>query len=293
MQVFSRHHQAQIMLITIVVITILSVIVVGVVGTALQNVRQTITSQQNEQILNAGESVLLGLVERYSPSVSPLAAISAQPECLLTGPRSYECNITDDQGILNVVQIADTSTVSDFELAKDQGFDLDLFDEINLVSYTGRIDFQWEGSGAIELGLVYESGGNTAVITDVIDLSGIFESGLGDSLNPASSNHPFNLALDAGAGTYYFNLSNIDGLPVGSRLQFVRFTSRRTEPGAISLSVSGDSALPLQVREFITSSYSPDTDVQVITRVKAQVPFLASMPGALYSVLGVQGVVSK
>lgn len=287
------HFRAQIMLITIVVITILAIIVVGVVGTALQNVRQTVTSQQNEQVLNAGESALLNFIERFSPSVAPFSAISAVPECSLTGSRSYECRITNDQDVLNTIQVEDSSIVTDFELAKDKGFDLDLYNDVAGTSYTGRIDFSWQGAAAIELGLVYESAGKAAVITDVIDTAGVFDAGMGDSLNPTAVNHPFNLTYDAPSNRYYFVLSNIDGLPVGSRLQFVRFTVRRKEPGTVLFSATGDSTLPLQVRKFITSSYAPESDVQLITRVKSQMPFLPSLPGAFYSVLGVQGTINR
>lgn len=290
----TQRFKAQMLLITILVITVLSIVVLGIVSVAVQNSRQTIDNQIYEKVLNAGETGTLTWLEKYAKSATLPTGGALDPACVTINTTKFQCTIVDADEIKTVSQVYDTNVVKDFELRKDSNFDIDLFNDATATHYTGEIRLAWQGTAALELSLYYGEVGISKSIVEVLDRVNLYEAAIGDSLNSAAPNHPFNITLDPATGEYVFRISNIDGYNVNWRPTFISVVPRSKTVNSILLSIRGDAGLPNQVRAFETvSTGANDTSANKVAQVFTQVPLLPPGLSFLYSPFLVDGVVNK
>jgi hypothetical protein len=287
--------QAQILVTTLLVLMIIAVIVVGVVSLASKDVAQTISNQQYEQLYNASEEAIFQVIEKYGQSavsLSELQSVDYPTECaadLING--GYRCEFINPTTDVSILQVADRATVTDYELGKDDNIVL------QLSGYTGEIYLNWRGDAALEFALLYSDGGQIKYIGDLYDKSGQVDAAGNDPiLDPPPSNHAFPFAeVTPGLPTnIHFRIDGIVGLPVSAVPLALSVTARiRATGSTIGLDISGSTGLPNQVREFIATSYSPGSTLNVVAKVKAQIPLYPQTLPLFQYAFGVDGAVAK
>lgn len=297
-----RTLRAQILLITLLVLMIISVIVVGVVGIANRDVRQTISEQQYQQILNASESQILDFVDRFGKDANAFATLP--PGCTSLSSTVRECSLdfTDLDDTKAVIKIEETNRVNAFPLTKDESLVLSLFPS-GASGYRGPVRFTYSGEPdvALEFMLVYSvmvaGVPEYRTVVDVFNPTGnnIFNPSLTNPLSASPDVHPFNFSVNAG-GQYEFVISSIAGLPANYTTRSLRITARIPDNsiGSTALTLFGDASFPLQIREYtVTGFLSSVQDRNIVSNVFTQIPLHPQGPSFLYSGLLVAGSVEK
>jgi hypothetical protein len=281
----SDKKKAQILVITLLVLMILAVIVISVISLATKDANQVVANKKYTEIFNEAENNLNNLVREFGIQAVPA---TLPTNCGLSGTgNGYECNLVstiDGKTFLTGVTINDSSKLSEYKIAKDRSFELNL--EIKDATgtvidyYRGGVILDWDKPAALDFTLTYRnpSNGNTLeVIKDVYDLSNVYTSSGGDPYNPA--NHLFNFiapTTDAGLlpTTTRININSIDGV-AGMNPVSLRITPRMSGTDSeISLDVTGagPTSLPAQIRQFIATGYIQNDPNTPVVKIETSIP---------------------
>jgi hypothetical protein len=251
-------------------------------------VQQTVANREYQRLYNTAETHVFELIDKYgNPDVSLMTLESDFPStCTLRSPDEYACRFTSAEELISDTQVLDTSVVEEYELPKDEYLDL------QLNGYRGDIIFSWDGLAALEFALVYRSGTDSRVVSDLFDISGVLDSSGGDPLLNPFANHlyPF---ISVGGGAYSFRIGSISGLPLGATPVSLRITARKHEPGSIRLNVRGEASFPHQVRKFIAVAHNPNSQANVVASVITQVPLYPQALSIFNYTLLVNSAVTK
>ncbi|MBL8014842.1 MAG: hypothetical protein JNK26_01480 [Candidatus Doudnabacteria bacterium] len=269
-----KHLSGQILVVTLMILIIIAIIVVGVVAVGSKDVLQSITDQRYNELYDAAERSIVGLIDKYGDPTEPLtnltnsAQVPSGYSCALDPSVSgqYRCTVNS---VYNLLFVRDSRDVVDYELNKDDSLTL------NMNGYRGTVVVSWTGTAALEFSLIYNDAGTIRNINDLYDNNSptIFTANGGNPLSDPNNTHAFPFVTNAGGGIR-FNIGGITGLPAAATTYALRITPRMSgSAGNILLSVIPQNAgYPNQVRIFNGASLSTQADVGVLAEAITQVP---------------------
>ena len=257
---------AQIMVVTLITLMVLGIVTVSIVTTARQDVQQTVNTAQYEKLFATSEENILTILDEYgkTDATGKLVSLSTLPTSVPTGlgsctqlsSNNFECNFNDanDADVESVLIVRDITDFDDYELGKDQSLTL------NLGGYQGEVRLEWSGNAAIDLGLVYSDfTGNYQIVRDLFDPTGLLDSSGGNPFTDPQPGglHPFPFVSfnTPTSNSFRFNISSIDGLPIGATTELLTITARiPATSGVIALLDFEADALQPQMREVLATS---------------------------------------
>jgi uncharacterized protein YpmS len=298
---------AQVLLITILVLTIIGIVVVGIVSLSNRDVQQVVNSEKYETLYNTAETELRKIIDdfgRYDIALDSTLTTKfnyCQPKQINV---EYECSIQDESlgstKFVTNLNIVNKKEILDFEVKKDRSL------IINVAGYTSGLDISWDRAAAVEIGfIVRESAAprNLKVIKDVYDLSGVYDSLVGnDPYNDTTNIHPFNytaLSTDPAqrqvSTRIILNAANVAGLLATDAPLYVTITPRIKEDiGSIKINVRPQTpaALPYQIREFTGTSFDGNDTSSPTAKVIAKIPLTPQIDSIFDYAILTNGVLS-
>ncbi len=286
-----KQQPGQVLLITLLVLTIIGIVIVGLVTLSNRDVTQVVTSEKYEALYNNAETEVRKIVDnfgRYDKVLDTLPATFNTCSAIQTSV-NYHCTIVDaSTGNTNLktdIDVTNTKDVQNYEVKKDRTLVLKLSDKGSSVRYSGVLEVSWDKLTAVEFTVIAQDASrNLKVIKDVYDLAGVYDGLVGDNpYNQPNPNHQINYqVLDASnkpLGTRInFGSGGITGLAAGDYIYYLTITPRLKEDNSsVKFNVKGDSSLPYQIREFISTSVDTNDSSSPLAKVITQIPLAPQM----------------
>jgi cysteine-rich repeat protein len=282
--------KAQILLTTLIILMIISLIVIFITSTVIKSGRMTALNYEYKAAYNNAEMNLLFLIDQLKTSDIDFEDISHELskndwDCKesLHVKRGYVCqnDVLGDNGMETVIQIARDNTVLNYELAKEDYFDLILNDGFS-GNYKGLVNLSWLGDSALELTFVYQTPqGELKNLVEILDsnTNPVYHS----TGNGQSSIFNHNLSSIENELSLDFNQINYKVVPPRSIFKYLRIKSISKMEGTvinIRPQVTGNQ-LPDQVITLSAVSYVKNKVESASPVVFSQIPLSPQLPPVL------------